>query len=43
MIKMGVRHEYQINRRKVVQREARTPNTLDNLQPERPDRIDQNI
>jgi hypothetical protein len=43
MIKMGMRHKYQINGREVVQRESRTPNTLNHFQPERPDRIDQNV
>src|SRR5208283_3286129 len=39
MIEMGVRYEHKVDRRQVVQRQPRTSNSLNDLQPERPDWI----
>ena len=43
MIEMRVRHENEIDRRQMMDLEARLLEPLDHLQPLRPDRVDQDI
>jgi hypothetical protein len=43
VVEMGVRHEHKVDRGKMLQRKPWTTNTFDDFQPERPDRIDQDV
>ena len=43
VVEMGVGHEHQVDCRQMLQRKPRTTNTFDDFQPERPDRIDEDV
>ena len=43
VVEMGVRHQHKIDRGQMLQGKPRTSNTFDDLQPERPDRIHQDV
>ena len=43
VIKMRMRHEYEVNRRQVMNFEARSFQSFDDLEPFRPNRIDQDV
>ena len=43
VVEMGVCHQHQVDRRQMLQRKPRTTNAFDDFQPERPDRIDEDV
>ena len=43
VIKMRMRHEYEVNRRQMMNFEARLFQSFDDLEPFRPNRIDQDV
>ena len=43
VIKMRMRHEYEVNRRQMLDFEARLFQSFDDLEPFRPNRIDQDV
>ena len=43
VIKMGMGHEYEVNRRQMMDFEARLFQSFDDLEPFRPNRIDQDV
>src|SRR5205823_13162463 len=43
MIKMRMRHQYEVNRRQMMNFEARLFQSFDDLEPFRPNRIDQDV